>query len=604
MKKIIFNKIAVVLLCIICSTSCSTEEFLTETNPNELSTGSFWKNNLDLNSGLTSVYNAFKNTNNFLIVEENCKADMTWPGFGRPNSNNQFSPFYIYTYNDSQSQINNKWSSLYVTIFRANQVIENGTRLMATYTDQTNIDFATQIMAQARFFRGIAYSYLYNTYNQGSVPIFDFVPKGESEFYQPLSPASEVKAFYLADLEYAYENLPPIWSQNVDLGRVTSAAAAAELGRSYLYEEDYTKASEYFNDIITNPEYQRALVDNIDDNFSAAGEFNSESILEVSYSVNFKSELNAFDSQNVSNSLARAFASGNTGGYRSGIPSCWLQMEYKNEVMDLSNPRNYVPCEDGSEGCDSETLMRPRSYSLRTSYTLALVDDIDTPYYGGFLAGAVAPFNNKENAYFRKYTNWATVTTEADFVPNSRSPINIRLVRLADVLLMQAECLIKGGTDDSGLEEALVLVNKVRYRSALQLLGLNGTGDYPGSDHDNVAYNAQSLMEHLMYVERPLELSEEGHAVRFLDLRRWGVLKQRFEDLSTRTYYGVHYETTDKEGKTVTRWNSILQEGTPPLATDYVYKDYEQAAVNYNEAVHAYYPIPNSEVTANPNLNN
>lgn len=42
----------------------------------------------------------------------------------------------------------------------------------------------------------------------------------------------------------------------------------------------------------------------------------------------------------------------------------------------------------------------------------------------------------------------------------------------------------------------------------------------------------------------------------------------------------------------------------PPLANGFTFVDYAQAAVNYNESIHGYYPIPNSEVTANPNLNN
>ncbi|WP_077400231.1 RagB/SusD family nutrient uptake outer membrane protein [Cellulophaga omnivescoria] len=600
MKKLIVKKIAVALLLIISSTACS-DDYLEETNPNELSTGSFWKNNVDLNGGLTAVYNAFKNTSVFNIVSDNHRADMSWPGFGRPNTQNSF---YLQTFNDSENDIRNKWSALYTVIFRANQVIANGERLIETYDDQDNIDFATLIIAQAKFFRGIAYTYLYNMFNQGSVPIFDFVPEAESDFYQPLSTAEEVKAFYLADLEFAYENLPPVWDGNANVGRVTAAAAAAELGRSYLYEEDYTTAAVYFNDIITNGEYGRSLVDNINDNFSEAGEFNSESILEVSYSINFKSELNPYDSQNVSNVLSRIFAPANLGGFRASLPSAWLQMAYKSEELDMNDPRNFVPCEDGTEGCDPVTLMRPRSYSLRASYSVALVDDKDTPYYGGLSTADATIFNNKETAYFRKYTNWATVTSENDIVPNTRSGLNIRLVRLADIYLMLAECLIKGGTDDGGVEQAMALINEVRHRSALKLIGPDGSGAYPSADHDNITYDANSLMEHLMYVERPLELAEEGHAVRFIDLRRWGILKDRFQDLSQKRYWADNYPFIDKEGKSVTRWGSVLKEGESPIANGFMFIDYAQAAVNYNESIHGYYPIPNSEVTANPNLNN
>lgn len=600
MKKILFNKITIVLLTLVFSTSC-TEDFLSETNPNELSTASFWKNNTDLNLGLVAVYNGFKNTSILNLNPENLRADLNYPGFGRPNPNERFGSYYDHTYSNAQNEINQKWGSIYITVFRANQVIENGNRLLTTYTDEVLKDEATLIIAQARFIRGLMYTYLYNMFNEGSVPIIDFVPKDESEFYQPLSPATDVKAFYLADLEFAYENLPPVWDNNADLGRVTAAAAAAELGRSYLYEENYTKASEYFTDIITNADYGRSLTPHINDNFSEAEEHNSESILEIGYSRDFKSELTPGNPENVSADLARIFSPESVGGFRTGLPSCWIIMAYKNEVLDTNDPRNYVPCEAGEAGCDPVSLTRLRSYSIRTSHSLALVDEQDTPYYGGELPALLRSFNSRETAYYRKYTNWETVDSERDIIPNNRSGINVRLVRLADIYLMQAECLIKGGTDAAGLEEAIELINDIRHRSALQLIGLSGTGKYPGADHDDVVYDAQSLMEHLMYVERPLELSVEGHAVRFIDLRRWGILKQRFQDLSTRKYHAVLYSFKDEDGNTINRFGSVLLEGEDPSG-NFTFVDYEGAAANYIESIHGYYPIPSNEILANSNL--
>ena len=65
------------------------------------------------------------------------------------------------------------------------------------------------------------------------------------------------------------------------------------------------------------------------------------------------------------------------------------------------------------------------------------------------------------NAYgaFRKYTNWDTRTTEKDSPKNMDSDINVRLIRLADVYLMYAESLIKGGSDESGVSEAFVITS-------------------------------------------------------------------------------------------------------------------------------------------------
>lgn len=617
MNKINFRLITSLFALAIIVTSCDTDDFLTQVNPNELSTGSFWKNNADLKMGQNAVYNAFKNTNILNIVAETNRSDLSWPGWGRPNTPNRFSIYYLHTFNESSNEINTKWEALYTLVFRANQVIENGVRLIESYSDEDAIEEATIIVAQARFLRGLAYSYLYNSYNKGSVPIIDAVPQGESDYYNQLSPASDVKDFYHADLEFAYANLPATWENDVDQGRVTTAAAAAELGRSYLYHGDYEKASEYFTDIMENPEYGRMLAEHIGDNFNEAGEHNSESILEINYAVEFKTEESAGTTENVSANLSRTFASQQNGGYRTLVPAAWLIMAYKNEKKDTSDARNYIDCDPATDpDCDATTSKKLRKYSIRASYSLAIVDEDATPYYGPYLPGQVTIFNSNEPAYWRKYTNWETKSSELDFVPVNRSAINNRLVRLADIYLMQAECHIKGGTDESGVEQAMTLINEVRRRSALELIGSAAGSKYPGSDHDGVSYNAQSLMEHLMHVERPLELSVEGHATRFLDLRRWGVTKQRFQDLSTRVYWADHYwdveDRRTKDPKKQTRWQSVLHEGAPndPVApvrgfnlNNYtVYKDNVGAAANYIEEVHGYFPIPNSEITANPNL--
>jgi starch-binding outer membrane protein, SusD/RagB family len=415
------------------------------------------------------------------------------------------------------------------------------------------------------------------------------VPKDESEFSQPLQPADKVQEFFRKDLEYALTNLPFKWTQNKDLGRVTTGAAASVLGMSYLYAKDYAKAAQYFKDVIENPNYGYALAPSIGDNFTTRREFNEESILEISYSLAFKPEINPYAEEQVSNTLN--FMVSPTGGFRTIYPSSWLIMAYKKEEMDVNDPRNYVTNADGTR--------RLRTYSLRTSHSIALPDDLDQSYYLVTSAqGAV--YNNGETAYYRKYSNWDIVKNEKDIQPTTRSGINVRVIRLADVYLMYAESLIKGGADDGAVKEALKYVNRVRHRSALRLLGQPTESEFPAASHDQKSFTARTLMDHLMYIERPLELSIEGHATRLIDLRRWDITKQRFQELSTRKYYGEHYVFTTIDGKSATRWASVLTEGTK---TGYVVMtDYDQAAKNYTEAAHAYWPLPNSELITNPSV--
>ncbi len=582
MRHIIFSSILVITL-ILAVSSC--QDFLEEVNPNELSTDNYWKTLDDCNAGLTAVYGAFKDNDLLAVVAETQRSDLSPPAIEDAQN-----PYYNQTFTNASDAPNGKWEALYTGIFRANQVIKAISDIEPTLTTEEEKETSAVIVAQARFFRGLFYFYLHNSFNNGSVIIYDFVPENEADFYEELSQPGEVKEFYLEDLDFAYMNLPAKWTATNDLGRVTSGAAAAVMGKSYLYEKDYEEAKKYFKDVIENSDYGYQLAEHVGDNFTTRNELNSESILEIVYSLNFKQEIDVWSDLQTSTTLNYYFS--RVGGWSLVYPTAWLVMKYKEDPLDDADPRNYVTDEDGTT--------RLRKYSLRTSYSIALVDDPDLDYYMTTPAQA-AIFNEYKTAYYRKYTNWDIVENENDIVPKLRSGINIRVIRLADVYLMYAECLIEGGTNDAGVEEAMLYINKVRRRSALQLIGPNASGEFPLNSHDNRNYDAASLMDHLIYHERPLELSAEGHAIRTLDLRRWGITKQRFEELSTRVYHGEDYSFTTEEGETDARWQSVLHYGPAENPTDNI-QQYVQSAANYNENIHGYWPIPITEINANPSI--
>lgn len=605
MKNTHIHKIAIVLMAILTLTACS-DDFLEQVNPNQLSTASFWKNRSDLDVGLIAVYSSLKSGNTIRMPDENNRTDLTYPGFGRPNPTNEY---YLQTFNNSSDAPNSKWQFLYQGIFRANQVIVAAERLQGTHPNATEENAANDILAQARGLRGLFYFYLHNSFNNGSVVIYDFVPEKESDFFQPLSSASAVEAFYLQDLEYAYNNLPDSWDAS-NLGRITSGAAAALIGKSYLYADNYTEAQNWFGKVIND--YSYSLTPNIGSNFTTMDEFNSESILEIAYSLNYKDEIDAYSGEQTSST--NNFLISPVGGWRTLIPACWLTMKYKQDPMDATDVRNLV--DDGAGGL---TL---RKYSLRTSYSLALPDDEDLYYYigevtqddgskvtQGLTPAQSAPFNNKEYAYFRKYTNWDFAESERTIsAATPRSGVNVRLIRLADVYLMYAESILM---NDGSVDEALIYVNRVRQRSGLQLLGIDGTGEYSANSHDNIVHTtgkSGTLMQHLVYTERPLELSIEGNAIRHIDLRRWvengtinKTMNDHFLELSQKEYYVTNHTYTTAANKSGTKWGAVL-ENDGGAAADENFKEFHLSAQNYIKEAHAYWPIPNSEITANPKL--
>ncbi|GAF03644.1 RagB/SusD family nutrient uptake outer membrane protein [Saccharicrinis fermentans] len=595
MKSKLIRYIAAALV-VVCYSSC--EDFLTQVNPNEMTTDSFWKDLNDTEGGLTAVYNQFRNMDVMGNKYEIPRSDECWPGYARPSTTNEY---YMQTFTSSSDGANEKWENIYKGVFRTNQVIKGLKSIEdGLTTDDEKLEWQYQ-MGQARFFRGLFYHYLHSSFNNGSVLLYNFVPETEEDFNQPLVSADTILKFIRDDLEYALGHLPEKWidyssngspSNSSDLGRVTSGAAAAVMGTSYLYEKDYTTAASYFKQIIDGGVYR--LMDNINDNFTANNEFNQESILEIGYNLNTKVDESASSAEGTANTYNMLYSP--IGGYRSVYPANWLIIKYMNDPIDSADARNIVSYEEEVDGVVVKK-QRIRKYSLRTSYSIALIDDVDMTYYGYDPIADANTFKNLGTSYWRKMTNWETVSSEKDLL--QKSGINYRVIRYADILLMYAECLIKGGTDEAGVEEALKYINRVRYRSALQLLGAATAGEYVGSTYDEVDYSAQDVMEHLMYKERPLELSAEGYAIRQIDLRRWGITKERFEDLASRVYWADQYVfLSAATGKNKTKYSAILKEEYNPDYTKDL-SEFKQAAVNYREDDHAYWPVPTGEVTAN-----
>ncbi|MGY6648367.1 RagB/SusD family nutrient uptake outer membrane protein [Wenyingzhuangia sp. IMCC45574] len=606
--KTIYKKIIAVLTIASFAASCS-DDFLVENNPNDLSTDSFWLNLQHFESGLNAVYNEFSNASNVSLVENTIRTDLAWGnGFQRPNTTNAY---YLQSFTDAEQMVNRKWATNYTTIFRANQLIANAPNIEEGL-DQDGKEELNLMVAQARFIRGYMYFLLHTMYNKGAVPIKDVIPVNTEDFNTPISSSEKVREYYLEDLEFAKENLPNSWDDN-NTGRVTAGAAVALMGQSALYAGEYETASEYFKDVIDN--YGYSLTDDIGSNFTTRDEFNEESILEVAYSLDFKTNLGPWDGRDVANtSYVKQFAG--SGGWRGLIPANWLIIEYKNEALDSLDQRNWVDrvADDGSLGGDGnfdtddngKNILR--SYSLRTSQSVALVDDLDTEYYGEPTAGHAINFNVNMTAYWRKHTNWDLgLASENEVSPGKvRSGVNERLIRLAEIYLQYAECQIELGNVD----EALLYINKLRRRSGVVMLG--SPVEFLDFTYDNVVYDANSLKDHLRFKEYPLELAAEGDGNRNIDLHRWGVKSERFKTLSEIEYSAAHQEVSfenENDASIITRvmrWSSVLYKvdpsnPAPANVHNTNFDEFKIAADNYNDD-RAYLPIPSEEILTNPNI--
>jgi hypothetical protein len=288
------------------------------------------------------------------------------------------------------------------------------------------------------------------------------------------------------------------------VGRATKGAATTLLGKVYMQNRRWADAQAQFAQII-NPSSGYDLVA-YTDNFRHTTENNKESIFEVQFSDVNRGGNDAGNGPDATSSQ---------GGQRSqfwGIPGT-PDIEgrpgtgFPGAGFGDGEVRPWVVreflLEPAANGQRDPRLAATTFYNRRdqTQFATSLPIDADTLVYGvGFITRYRRDSRNLSRVFWRKYATDYFRTFE-DF----DSPINHRVMRFADVLLLQAEALNELGQTAA----AVPLINRVRQRSGLAPL--------PAS-----ASASQAAMRMQIMHERVTELSGEG--VRWFDLKRWGVV--------------------------------------------------------------------------------
>ncbi|MEL6191388.1 MAG: RagB/SusD family nutrient uptake outer membrane protein [Bacteroidota bacterium] len=562
------------LLTAIGLTSCNEDNFLELTNPNAITTDTFWQSEKQFNSGLTTVYGAlqFQSVSGGELIYEMAMGDIAGTeSWYRPTA------FRNLTYNDGTYYVTDKWNELYVGIFRANQVIQ----YIQDVEEDLFIQYTkSQIEAQARFLRAFFYFQAANTY--GGAVIHTKVAETDEDLEKPFSSLEEVtNTVIIPDLEFARENLPMVWEGN-DLGRITWGAATSLLGKVYLFNQSWPRAAELFKEVIDSDVY--SLVPDIMDNFTHINEFNSESIFEVSYSEELNPGTNGsavddspFESGAEATTIATALGQLNFGAFNTLLPSYYLHELYVNDEVDPNNPIN-----------DGNLQSKRMSASIVPINGEGLYYNLPIGTRGGWAFG--------QSAYVKKYTNWYHKDAEDT---NSRSGINFRHIRLADVYLMYAEAVLMASGD---VNTAVNYIDRIRSRSGVVTLSsyMNENGGRFPQLHISeqvhglqpmVEMSVSSLMTHIQRVERPLELSFEGH--RWKDLVRWGLVTEVFDELRRDE---VWRQDNIEELQ-------INDGGLEPIfIVERIRPDFFLSAQNYTPSQHNYLPIPTQELQSNTKL--
>ncbi len=453
------------------------EELLEIDNPNNPTPDTFFQNESDALLGLNAVYSTWQSNalaQRFYFFGNDMPSDES---IGTNNLQATLAQMLNYTWDANNQVISDMWGGYYTGIGRANRVIQ---QVPEIDMDET---LRARIVAEARFLRATFYFDLVNKW--GDVPLITDPPEASVE--APRSPAADVYALVIEDLQFAKANLPTKDEYGSDdLGRATSGAATGYLGKVYLYREQWESAKAEFTAIINGEHGSYRLVDNfrwngIGEEQEPLAENSDESLFEIQFQDGLGgiwNTDNAGGGENTFRGVEYAFASFNNVRPKQAFA----------DRFELGDPRYEQTFYDDGVEIYNGVFTREQ--------------------YGGLIA-------------WRKYHNY-DIRDDS----NQSSGINFRFMRYADVLLMAAEAKLMSGDP---IPEVLELVNQVRQRAIDQktnpdielymsrtlnnVLELYPTAAYP-------ADNATQVMNIIMH-EREVELAGEQH--RYNDLRRWGL---------------------------------------------------------------------------------
>lgn len=387
------------------------------------------------------------------------------------------------TYTPSEVYISEQWNSLYRMIYRANLVIDRATAWQpANAAEQAD---KNQYLGEAKFLRAYAYFNLVN--NWGRVPLHTSYKETAENPFSPRANTADIWALIEKDLSEAQTGLPVSYPSQW-LGRITKGAAAALLGKSYLYEKKWAQAQAELTKLTQAP-YSYSLVPNYLDLFNENNQSNPETIFQIMnkpWQPGDRDDYFESAQERGVIGLGTHTARAMEYGFND-----WANVFVTDAVVKsftYNNPQTGTP-----------GYQDPRA---KFTFYGDATSGGQTQYCQSCAGGAISyPYATRGYRWL-KYEYYDKVKN----IGGTTSGINGQVIRYADVLLMLAETYIQQGNTGS---TPLNLINQVRARSGA--LPYNSLGD-------------QASAFDILKRERRLELS--GEQSRYFDLIRWGIAKQ------------------------------------------------------------------------------
>lgn len=457
-KKFYLHKvIGATLLCTVIGQIGCKKSFLDVPPQAQQPSEEFWQSEADATKAVNAMYanlREWKQVAFAPIAVESLGSDDAEKG-SSPSDATFMNDFDNFTASSTEGQLQDFWSGQYQEINLANQVIDN---IPAINMDA---NLKARYIGEAKFIRAYDYFRLVRAF--GDVPLRLHLPKTPAEYNIPRTPKAQVWAAIEQDLTDAAAVLPATYP-SADIGRVTKGAALSLHAKVAMYQKKWSDVLNYTNQVIASGVY--SLFPNFEQLFRIPNENNSESIFEIQA----KYIPGNCDASNSQYSQVQGVRGSVGGGWGFNVPTQDLVNEF----------------EPGDPRKDATIIFRGET----TPEGDAIPATGDNPMY-----------NQKSYVPFSMYVEC-----------NEGSEQNIRVIRYADVLLMNAEAANELGQT----AQALTSLNKVRARAR----GGNN------AILPDVTTTDQATLRSAIWHERRVELAMEFD--RYFDVIRQGRAPQVF----------------------------------------------------------------------------
>ncbi|MBE7171477.1 MAG: RagB/SusD family nutrient uptake outer membrane protein [Williamsia sp.] len=439
------------LLAIVVMIGCK-KSFLNVPQQAQVPVAQFWNNASDAQKAVSAAYANLRNYDNTAfpaIAVESIGSDDAEKG-SSPNDASFMNQYDAFTIDPAEGQLLGFYRAQYANINFANQNLDH---IPAISMDET---LKARYLAESKFIR--AYSYFRLVRAFGDVPLRLTLPKNSvTDFNIPRTPKAQVWAAIEQDLTDAAAVLPQSYPAT-DIGRATKGAALALHAKVALYQKKWTDVVTYTTQVMG---LGYSLFPNFEKLFRVENENNSESIFELQNAI-VPGNSGASNSQY---SQVQGVRGSTGGGWGFNVPT----QDLVNEFEPGDPRRNATIIFRGTTTAEGDVIPAVG----------------DNPMY-----------NYKSYVPFNMFVS--------GFPEGSQQ--NVRVLRYADVLLMNAEAANELGQTAT----ALASLEQVRARAR----GGNA------AILPKVTTTDQNTLRTAIYHERRVELAMEFD--RYFDVIRQG----------------------------------------------------------------------------------